>query len=1415
MPIYWNPDLGERKPLGIEDYEPLFGDMLGIGFRTGKELNPLSILARRQDMIGWEEGPGLTDAGEALDLIPNLDDYREQISKPAVPEDEQARQIKESGLEGKIKPQAGYNQDALNIVMENAHMENVASLLRENASGLQMIPDFVGGMAASMIDPVNLATAFFPAVPEQRFFSMLRKTSGAWGRAGVRTATGVASGALGAAVVEPMISLGQHEVQADYDFTDSLLNIGMGAALGGLLHPVGGAFGDLYRNMHGLKHPWEYVPPNDKTEALMKAHADEIYNHWREADPSANPDKLRKQADHYAALFDARARSWAYQEKRPVTDYYAENKPRYKSWQDFDPDGWRDLVPENWRSPGSKVGDELEDLSWVGKEYEGLRGLTADAMTAPQFLEEMGKWEGRFPDMADYQGIRAGIEDLQARGMTAKKITLVDKLSQSKKEKNLASIFADMPALKLSSADIVGEGLEIQGSGKNLLNSARQWANNHFKNGTKVKNKDNGWEIIISKKGIKDTLYHGGDELIGKTIPFLEEIIRTSKYIAAGKTTDKIKTHIYGNKINFDGKDYIIGLVIREDANGKRFYDHEITKVLNLDWSQRANNKQLLDDPLLGLPNRGSVMNILREELGVNDGTGKILFQSASQPATGNKTRILSANSSEIAQYELWELDDVIPSHDPERQFARREDYPEMAQERPYHSDLGEQEKVINNAIRYDPDHVANLDSMAVSGPPIITSKGIVLGGNSRTMTLALVYGRHPEKAKAYIQALKDKAQSFGLDAKAIDGMKKPILVRRISGELSPEEMALKSREYNQNPSQVLQAQAEGVSRARFIGGQSMNLLATGLRENESLAKFLDNETSAGFVNALIDEGVILPTEKSAFTNANGSLNNVGKDHVTNILRGMTIPDYDLLARLPAGVLDKLDVAIPAIALLRMRGEGWDISGAIYAAMRFISMSKAKKQSLWNLFFQNTLGKPDHFADNAVVQALALTFNKGGVREIRMRMNAFLELARNKNAGQASLLGDSFTISPEQAFRKAFLEDMAFIGKERIREFDPAKNDLDAAIQWAVDSKAKTIEDALAKLEKKLGSKKVSEADKKSLALYRKELTPYSGSLGIDKPKAGEGWPDPGKLEFPEPKKTGEKGAMPEIVEEPETHFDLNDPDSMLPPELTENPPKDFNRGMVEFDTDLGQPVITLFKSADASTIPHEFFHIFRRDLEKSALNPEAGDLSKEQWRIACKFVGAKEGEAWTREMEEKFADAGLRYLAEGKAPNKGLAGIFERIKQWLMEIYQKATNAGVDISPQMRKVFDDMFSIPHDKGDFNFRYALGEMHARRPERVFANPDSVGRQMDPDEKAYLDGEAGNELKLLDEMAVDDEARAREALARLEQQDAEIAGHVLDPETKENIEIARREYEHVDVRDEARRQALECFMGGAS
>lgn len=117
--------------------------------------------------------------------------------------------------------------------------------------------------------------------------------------------------------------------------------------------------------------------------------------------------------------------------------------------------------------------------------------------------------------------------------------------------------------------------------------------------------------------------------------------------------------------------------------------------------------------------------------------------------------------------------------------------------------------------------------------------------------------------------------------------------------------------------------------------------------------------------------------------------------------------------------------------------------------------------------------------------------------------------------------------------------------------------------------------------------------------------------------------------------------------------------------------------------------IIRFFQATDISTGFHEFGHYMRFAMKQKADLENARTQDIKDWKKACEFVGAKDGEIWTREQEEKFTDAVMEYLHTGEAPSKGLKRVFANIARWLTKLYQKVSRSGIEISPEMKAVFD------------------------------------------------------------------------------------------------------------------------------
>ena len=306
---------------------PGLGDYLGAAAGDAWEGLPTVALGRLGEMAALSAQATGTDVELDESGTPVISHERRPMS--ILPMEEQASIIDAHGLKGQIMPQPGYSRDMLDVVMERKKAELARQATREAAPGIYAPLGFATELGISLFDPINVASAFVPVVGEARVLSMLGRASGALGRAGVRAGVGTVEGAVGAAMIEPVIALAQTQQQADYDMSDALGNIAFGAAFGAALHPAAGAVGDWLRSRRGQRQPWQIMPDTDESLALMRRHRDAI----RDARICAGADEARaaEESAAAAALFDARARRWAYDFNQPVAAFYDRYMPDYRA----------------------------------------------------------------------------------------------------------------------------------------------------------------------------------------------------------------------------------------------------------------------------------------------------------------------------------------------------------------------------------------------------------------------------------------------------------------------------------------------------------------------------------------------------------------------------------------------------------------------------------------------------------------------------------------------------------------------------------------------------------------------------------------------------------------------------------------------------------------------------------------------------------------------------------------------------------------------------------------------------------------------------------------------------------------------------------------------------------------------------
>ncbi|MCM1130043.1 MAG: hypothetical protein NC211_09265 [Alistipes senegalensis] len=145
---------------------------------------------------------------------------------------------------------------------------------------------------------------------------------------------------------------------------------------------------------------------------------------------------------------------------------------------------------------------------------------------------------------------------------------------------------------------------------------------------------------------------------------------------------------------------------------------------------------------------------------------------------------------------------------------------------------------------------------------------------------------------------------------------------------------------------------------------------------------------------------------------------------------------------------------------------------------------------------------------------------------------------------------------------------------------------------------------------------------------------------------------------------------------------------------------------------------IDLFKDADYSTFVHEAAHFMLEVYRDLANAPGASAYIRKEYAAILRYLGAKPGQPLTRRQHEKFARAFERYLMEGKAPSAAMRGVFRQFKAWLLDIYQYFIRLNVELSDDIRAVFDRMLATD---GEIAFM-----REAREMEPLFGSAKAVG-----------------------------------------------------------------------------------------
>lgn len=167
-----------------------------------------------------------------------------------------------------------------------------------------------------------------------------------------------------------------------------------------------------------------------------------------------------------------------------------------------------------------------------------------------------------------------------------------------------------------------------------------------------------------------------------------------------------------------------------------------------------------------------------------------------------------------------------------------------------------------------------------------------------------------------------------------------------------------------------------------------------------------------------------------------------------------------------------------------------------------------------------------------------------------------------------------------------------------------------------------------------------------------------------------------------------------------------------------------------------GSNTIALLENADLSTTIHELGHYFLHTglnianaLEAKAARGEALSVGERQhladMQATLNWLGLADLQAWNaltfeqqRPYHEQLARGFEAYVMEGRAPSLEMRSVFQRMKAWMLRVYQNLTRLDVQLSDEVRGVFDRLLASDEE-------IALAEQN-RSMALLFDDPEAAG-----------------------------------------------------------------------------------------
>ncbi len=387
----------------------------------------------------------------------------------------------------------------------------------------------------------------------------------------------------------------------------------------------------------------------------------------------------------------------------------------------------------------------------------------------------------------------------------------------------------------------------------------------------------------------------------------------------------------------------------------------------------------------------------------------------------GTDDVIVLPNGEEIGgNYVLTEAFAPTPSHDTEKGYAKTEGFPvdengQTVNDRDYEHDKEAQRQVEQKAAAYD--------QRALQTPVVVSSDGVVLSGNDRTMASQLA-ARQGTDTK-YNEYLAKHPQKYGFTAEQVAKYSNPRVVF-VPTESMPYTASTFAK-FNAEEKKTQSKTESAVKAGKTITPETVATIAQIIDAHESIAEtYADEKAVAAIIRALVDAGTVQENEISRLMDGN-LLSGTGEDLVESVLLGAVMREDALRCAMgDKAIRRSIMSALTQLLKNNTYGE-YSLSGEFSDAVVLLYQAKHSGLVKGGESIANYMNQPvlEGFGENplaaATVQMIANTINGTKVNGLKNVLSLYNAKAEMAASGQADLfLGDVET--KEQIIREILNE---------------------------------------------------------------------------------------------------------------------------------------------------------------------------------------------------------------------------------------------------------------------------------------------------------------------------------------------------------------------------------------------------------